>query len=67
MGVSSRVVGGSGRKQLTVIPAKAGIQEARVAPLALDPRFRGGDEDMDGALPGRQPRQGADVGEAVEA
>ena len=27
-----------------VIPAKAGIQEPRVPAVALDPRFRGGDE-----------------------
>ncbi len=28
-----------------VIPAKAGIQGLNVASLALDPRFRGGDDD----------------------
>jgi Fe-S cluster assembly protein SufD len=29
---------------LSVIPAKAGIQDHRLKPAALDPRFRGGDE-----------------------
>jgi hypothetical protein len=30
---------------LVVIPAKAGIQGSSVTALALDPRFRGGDDN----------------------
>jgi hypothetical protein len=31
--------------RLFVIPAKAGIQDGKAAAIALDPRFRGGDDN----------------------
>jgi hypothetical protein len=34
---------GQGPSPPVVIPAKAGIQGRKIGPVALDPRFRGGD------------------------
>ena len=31
---------------LSVVPAQAGIQEAEITPVALDPRFRWGDDNL---------------------
>jgi hypothetical protein len=46
MAVSSQEVAGVLQsQQLTVIPAKAGIQGPKTETVALDPRFRRGDEN----------------------